>query len=61
MLKLLHELAKDVLNQLSLHLGGQCLVQRVLLHNQVEIEVESISHRVLDLFAELWVHEVRLV
>lgn len=60
-LKLLHELAKYVLNQLSLHLGRQSLVQAVLLHNQVEIKVESISHRVLDLLAKLWMQEVWLV
>lgn len=60
-LELFHKLAEYDVDQLSLHLGCQRLVQIVFLNNQVEIKVESISHSVLDASAKLGMHIVRFV
>lgn len=53
MLEPAHELVEDLVNQCCLHLWRQLLIQVILFHNQVEIEVESICHSFLDLLAKL--------
>lgn len=56
-----HEPPEDLVDELSLHLGGQLLVQSVLFHNQVEVEVEGVGDGVLDQFAESGRYVVGLV
>ena len=44
----LDELLEDLVDQLCLHLGWQLLIQGVLLHDQVKVEMESLGDCSLD-------------
>jgi len=57
----LDELLENLVDQLCLHLGWQLLVQAVLLHDQVEVEVESLGDCSLDRLAKARVEVVGLV
>ena len=56
-----NEFAKYLVYELNLHFGSQLLVQTILLHNQVEVIVEGITHSILYLFSKLRVQIVWLI